>query len=320
MQFFKSRSITRCFVDGWKNIALNHKQHLRFFWLPALLCATALGLCFAATLLFYHRTHQIFVLLDYVGGATFNEMCELLQPFFSPLIAMLVGWIVALAGYCLIKGSMVTQIRLYRATDSLPAMSAWSLRKEIFKDTSRIFLFIVLRSAILCLLLAPTVWLAMNITEWCWLPAFVLFVAIMLPSSLLRMYYQQHTLTLRQTLTKSLRKAMSGFGKWIVLKLMTGIFAILCYGILLLPVFYVILQTHAVAESSLLDPDVVLPPYFSSVMFITAFCAALLCTVIDLVVTWQNALFIGSQHADENVQEAAMPSPETDGNAPAVEE
>lgn len=303
MQFYKSRSITRCFVDGWKNVALNNKLHLRFLWLPATIAAIAMGFCLSTTLLFINSTYKIYALIDFVGNVTFEEMCELLQPHLTPLITMIVAWIAALFGYCLIKGAMITQIRMYRAADALPLMSAWTVRREILKDTSRIFLFIMLRFVVLCLVLVPTVWLSLNISAWFWLLFGVLFVAIMLPSSLLRMYYQQNAVTLRQLITKSWRTAMSGFGKWSILKLMTSIFAIVCFGVLLLPELYVTLQTIAVSESSMLDPDVVLPPYFGAVAFLNAFCATLLCIVIDLIVTWQAALFVGSQHTEDRTKE-----------------
>lgn len=136
MIFHKDRSFKACMADAWKAFALHHKDFLKFLW-PSLLFAGASFALLSFVLLHFFNQCLVPARLFLQSGFDPQLVSFLFRPSVGFWVKLFLSLLVAVAGYGAWMGCTVSQIRMVRASGSLPASSCWPFRREIYRDGGR---------------------------------------------------------------------------------------------------------------------------------------------------------------------------------------
>lgn len=225
VRFHHDRSTTACIADGWRIFSLNWRAYLRFQW-PYLLLAALGTALFGFLLMRLVADILLPVVLLRREGVPF----EVLQMVYRPaprFVAMLaVGALCGLVGLGYWKGCLYTQMRVYAATDALPAMKALFLRKDVRRVALRaiaaecvVALSLLLAGA--ALLCAAWAW-----SGWLLLIALPVLVYVWVASLLLELRFLLEGRSMGRSLALAAGHDVRRFGGYFVLALLSWLPAI----------------------------------------------------------------------------------------------
>ena len=256
----KRSSIKHCIIESWKVFALNTTTFVKYLWLHLIIAGLGYAL-FSYICSKFYNDHALAANAYIESGLDPSLAQAMFAPDASSYAILVVAFLAFLFANYLMYGAFFSQIRFYKATDSLPATGPFSFWGEIRKDGKKAFLYdlILLVTLGSC---SALITLLSWVTSW-WV--LLLLLPLMIYASVIgtngRLQYVVENKSLKQSLKDGFTVGHHKFGGYVILLMLTGIPMALISYLALLPGSIVQLAYEADKLSQLAGDPSGIPPY-----------------------------------------------------------
>lgn len=287
--YYKERSIKGCIVDAWRIFAHSPRRFLRFLAFPLLAGGISLAVGFTCLLQLNEKAFLFDTLLQAMGKAAFRPLFATM--FGGQEAAFLLAFLLlTILGRYFIKGALFVQIRLYRNTDELPAVSGLLLRKEIFKEGLRLLEIDTLLFLLLLLVGGVVAAAAYYLTPWLGLLGVPVAIVWGLFALAAELNYVLERLPLREALVQAGTRNFRIWGGYFVILLLTFLPAGVLIFTAQLPTTVLALSHRADVIGRLTGEAPALPSYFLPLYFGSLLLTTLTAALVASLQLWPLAL------------------------------
>ena len=265
----KYSSIKTCIIESWKEFATNTKAYFKYLWIYLLIAG--IGYAFFSAETNWISAAHITPMQSLVESGLTSEVAKALYgPTWQAIGLSLLALIVYLISNYIMVGGIYSQIRFYKATNSLPAKGAFCFWNEVKTDSIRSFTFDILLAVavglsvgIIALIAWPTSW-------WVLLLAIPVIIYWMVIGTCGRLLYVVEKLALKDAVKGAFKTGHHKFGGYCILLLLTSIPLLFIAIIAMQPVAVFHFAHNANSVNQLLNEASGIPPYTIPLHFVTA--------------------------------------------------
>lgn len=265
----KYTSIKTCIIQSWKEFATNTKSYLKYLWFHLLIAGLGFALFTAESNWIYTEHIQSVNALIASGISP-----EVAKAMYAPSWQVICGGILAFIAYVIamyiMMGGIFSQIRFYKATESLPSTGPFSFWREVKKDGIRAFIFDLILNMVLLLCSAIIGMIAWATSWWVLLLILPIFIYLTVIGTSGRMLYVVEKLPLKTAIPEAFKTGHHKFGGYLILLILTSIPVLLIYVIAMQPVAIFNLANSADAITRLMGDPSGIPPYTLPLYVVTA--------------------------------------------------
>ena len=256
----KRTNIKSCIIESWKVFALNTKHYFKYLWFHFLIAGIGYALFTAEASWF--SIEYIQPVNSYVASGYDASLAKaLFSPSVTAYLTLALAFVAFVFANCIMYGAVFSQIRFYKATESLPVAGPFTFWREIKKDAAKTFVFDLIFIAIttVCLLV---IGLIAKFTSW-WvmlaaIPVFIYWLVIGISG---RLQYIVENQPLKVAFRNAFATGHKKFGGYFIMLLLTSIPMLIITYAALLPSKVIQLSYSADMVSRLIGDPSGIPPY-----------------------------------------------------------
>ena len=286
----KRTGIKSCIIESWKVFALNTKVFFKYLWLHLFIAGLGYAIFSFIGCNFY--TKHILSANAYVASGYDASLSKaLFAPGVSDYLILGVAFLAFIFANYLMLGACFSQIRFYKATDSLPVASPFTFWGEIRKDGKKTFIYdlIIIVTVSLC---TAVITLISWATSW-WV--MLLLIPILIYWTVIgtngRLQYVVENKSLKVALKNAFKVGHHKFGGYLILLILTGIPTALMAYIAMLPGTIIQLAFEADQLSQLAGDPSGVPPYVLILYVLLATFGYALLSIAYTLQQWPLALY-----------------------------
>ena len=290
LQKQKRNSIKSCIIESWKVFALNTKDFFKYLWIH--LFIAGLGYALFSLLSIHFYTQHVQPVMAYIESGYEPSLAQaLFAPEISDYLLLTTALIAFLFANYLMFGALFSQIRFYKATDSLPVASPFTFWKEIRKDGKKAFLFDLLFFAIVGISSALVTFISWLTSWWVMLLLIPIFIYWTIIATNGRLQYVIENQTFKESFKKAFKVGHHKFGGYFILLLLTSIPMLFIIYIALLPSSIIQLSYCADAISQLAGDLSGIPPYVMTLYIVLATVGYVFLCIAYALQQWPLAIY-----------------------------
>ena len=300
LQKQKRNSIKSCIIESWKVFALNTKDYFKYLWIHLFIAGLGYALFSIISIHFY--TDHIAPVMAFIES---GHEPSLARTLFAPQITDYLVLATALFAFIfanyLMLGALFSQLRFYKATDSLPIASPFTFWKEIRKDSQKAFQFdllffviIVVNSAFVTLISWLSSWWVMLLL----IPVIIYWTVI---GTTGRLQHVVENRTFKAAFKNAFKVGHHKFGGYFILLLLTSIPMFIITYIALSPSSIIQFSYCADTLSQLAGDPTGIPPYVLILYIALATIGYVFFSIAYTLQQWPLALYTSA--AAKNTRE-----------------
>ena len=274
----KYTSIKVCIIDSWKEFATHTKSYFKYLWFHFLIAGLGFAL-FSAESNWIYTQHILPI--EKLTASGMSE--EVAKAIYSPSWQVIGIGVLALLAYLIanyiMMGSVYSQIRFFKATDSLPTAGPFSFWREVRKDGVRAFSIDILLAFVISLITAVVFLIAKFTSLWVLLIMLPVLIYFSVIGTCGRMLYVVEKLSLKEAIKGAFKTGHHKFGGYLILLILTSIPLSLLIIIAMQPVMVFNLANNANALTQLAGDPSGIPPYTLPLYILTATAAMFICCI-----------------------------------------
>ena len=274
----KYKSIKVCIINSWKEFATHTKAYLKYLWFHLFIAGMGFALFTAANNWMYAK--HILPVNSLIGSGISEEVAKAMYaPTWQAIALCAVAFVAYLVANYLMMGSIYSQIRFYKATESLPATGPFSFWNEVKKDGVRTLVVDLILAIVVGIITAIVFLIAKFTSLWVMLLMIPVLIYWTIIGTCGRMLYVVEKLPLKETIKGAFKTGHHKFGGYFILLLLTSIPLLLIFVIAMQPVMVFNFANNANALTVLAGDPSGIPPYTLPLQILTATAAMLICGI-----------------------------------------